>query len=524
MYTTNFETETEKYAMYVPRHKRQDFGRTGKDESDASSEQDQAAMIKEQAQLQYRPSRKLKDLVDYMESTEGSLEALREENAKLKLKVLKTMMGSVSMGKLAATGMGDPLMLRTFFDRWQAIREDLRAGRTIEDLKRKVLLKKQTVFARMFGGQTKDTLKHCFLGWYNSLQVLKDERQVLDELSAHRVGRGQLIEKYHELENDFVNERTKGQELESSLQETIEAIEHFQKDVRFSRERLDDLNQELEVQKRTSQDLNDTLDSHRERQTKLRREIQSQQEKINKQQMDLEQEEREKRDLSERLVAAEQGVDGLRLEKERGVSKLQRYEALAQEKDERIQALQIQLEEAHRCIGSLKSGAQQYLGEHTQPGKPSKSKSDFDVMRDKITNLMDKMDWKDHVAHMPSPPQATSKPDLEAIKMGAVPSGIYHGVPQQSSPSKIQKSSVLLPSGPPDSVYQQSTVLLPSGPPPGPPGFGVPVTLGEAENQQRGLLQPMGQPMQLMQPIMQPQMGGHQIPIGSPPPWAYAQA
>lgn len=499
------EGETENYV--VPRRKQKAESEDGSDDPDA--------VAANAAQLSIRPSRKLRDLVQEMESTEGSLLALKEENAKLKLKCLNNMMGSAMMGQVAASGMGGSIMLKNCFQRWQSVREDLRTQRQISELKMKLMEKKSQAMAKMFGGQTRDTLKHCFKGWFNALEAIKDEKQVLDELAAHRAGRGQLIAKYHELEQDFVNERTRGQELESQLQETIEAIEHYQADMSFSKNRLEELNAEHESQKNKSRELNETLDEYREKQTVLRRELQQHTEKTQKLQTLLDEEEREKRDLSERLVAVEQSIEGLRNETTRGVSKLQRYEALAKEKDERIHALQAQLEEAQGCISSLQYGANVYLHENKVQGDQKGARTDFDDMRDKIDALMQKIDWKEYVARgeaIASPPLTASKPEQVILEAPA-------------SPSVTQTRTVLLPSGP---TVPGPTVVQRVNP----SGLGLSVTVGQRE-QERTLLQPMGQQLQSIQtqPLgsYSPQVPGfgppQSLPYAQPPPaYAYPQA
>lgn len=347
--------------------------------------------------LKEHPSRKLRALVTEMETTEGLLEELRKENAKLKLKCLQNMMGAQQLGKVAALGMGGPVMLKTAFQRWQGVREDLRQAKMLGELKLKLIQKKQFAFARMFGAQAKNTMKVCFLSWYNVMEMLKDEKQIMEELAAHRNGRGQLIEKYHELEAEFVSERTRGQELENSLQETVQAIEQLQSDFSISSNRVAELNAELDQQRSKTRSYQGEVDELREKQTSLRRDQTANQQKTSSLQALLEEEEREKRDLSERLIAVEQSLEGLRSETARGETKLQRYEALAAEKEDRIHALSAQLDDAQNCIANLRYGADMYLGERREDYSGAR---DFDQMREKIDGLLDKVEWSENVARI----------------------------------------------------------------------------------------------------------------------------
>lgn len=289
-------------------------------------------------------------MVEHVESTESWLELLQEHNYRLRIKLLQNMRGSTLVGSL-----------RGALNEWKEFLQGCRAERKLVALRGQMITRFVPMLSRLLPISTEVLAKTLIHEWRSILDALREENQMLDELDLHRRGRTQLIQQYRELEGELVAERQRGQEVERRAEDAESALGQLEQELASVSARLRSqvaIGGELQAK---VQVLTEQLSESQDKGAGLRREVWAQSERTRRLEQQAEQEQEERRELADGLMRAETLVEGLRAGAAHHDARVERYEAMAMEKDARILVLDSQVTEAHGCIEALSRGASEYL-------------------------------------------------------------------------------------------------------------------------------------------------------------------
>jgi len=162
------------------------------------------------------------------------------------------------------------------------------------------------------GGCSREVLaKSSLASWRIALTSLREERVMLEELEAHRNGRGQLIQQYRDLEAEYRQECQSREEGRARIVELGLAVEQLQQEQAWINSRMQEMEHESEKLKSRNRSLEDQHGESQDRCADLRRELRSQSEKVRRLEQQLEIEQQEKTELHESLLKTERINDKL---------------------------------------------------------------------------------------------------------------------------------------------------------------------------------------------------------------------
>lgn len=198
--------------------------------------------------------------------------------------------------------------------------------------------------------------RRCFGAWRSTLDAAANERQLLEELDAHRQGRRQFMQQYYDLEAAFNAERARTDELHARCEASEAAQRQLQEALSFARHSLEGFEshvREVEVLRETAGTLTEQLRRSREREAELERQLQLERERTSTLEMQVSQGEQERHELYEGLERMETVTDSLRSDVVHGCEAV----VLLRQRDHQVTALENQLAEARLCLESLSCGA-----------------------------------------------------------------------------------------------------------------------------------------------------------------------
>jgi len=286
-----------------------------------------------------RPSHKLRELVESVQSAEMHNETLQEQNYRFRIRCLQYMRSNSVIGRTRAA-----------FSAWVAAYFEIQRVSALQSQRLKLLARFMPLFERKCGGGGMPMLGQCFSGWRRSLEALRDENHILGELDAHRKGRSQLILQYRELEAELFQERRHGQECRARLDELSAKMEQLQQELAWAGSSLQAQTHDAEEQRSRARSLEDQLRESQDRRGDLKKELRTQTERVRRLEQQLESEERNKEDLHDQLLRMERVADGLRGEASRRDADSSRSREAIQDKDAQIAALEAQLFEMQGVI------------------------------------------------------------------------------------------------------------------------------------------------------------------------------
>jgi len=286
-----------------------------------------------------RPSERLRDLLDSVALAEVQNEVLQEQNYRFRIRCLQFMREFNIRG-----------LQRTAWNAWAVALSERRTDFQTQGMRSHYIQKLTPMLSRYFGAGPKVIAMNVFRSWRGGLEILRDENQLLSELEAHRNGRAQLIQQYRELEAEFLAERQREQESRGRLQEVTKTLDAAQQELAWASSNLqaqgrevDDLRSKVKASEGRVQDSQDQNGN-------LKRELRSQTERARRLELQLESEARDKQELHESLMSAERVAEGLRNEAARLEQEGANKEAIMQDKDAQVAALEAQLGEMHAVI------------------------------------------------------------------------------------------------------------------------------------------------------------------------------
>eukprot|EP00747_Dinoflagellata_sp_TGD_P166088 gnl/TRDRNA2_/TRDRNA2_188343_c0_seq1.p1 gnl/TRDRNA2_/TRDRNA2_188343_c0~~gnl/TRDRNA2_/TRDRNA2_188343_c0_seq1.p1 ORF type:complete len:619 (-),score=134.01 gnl/TRDRNA2_/TRDRNA2_188343_c0_seq1:127-1809(-) len=314
--------------------------------------------VQEMAQMG-QPSQKLRELFTSVEASEAWVEVLQDRNTRLRFNCLQTMRSNALLQ-----------LMRAGFNEWVAHCTVERRDRAIDDMKKRLLERFLPIFARFFGSSPQVLRKSCFQGWNRIKNQLQEENKILDELDAHRRGRGQLIQQYRELEQELLAERQQSQEAHARLQESSLELEHMQQELAKTSGLQQRLERELEDAKERVRVLTEHLKQSQERCSGVKQELMKETEKSKRYKQQIEDEEDEKQELRKKIVNVENALESVRVEAAMKGTNGDQYEAMIKERDEQILTYEAQLTQARAVIESLSRGATDFLRMGGPAGSP----------------------------------------------------------------------------------------------------------------------------------------------------------
>jgi len=205
-------------------------------------------------------------------------------------------------------------------------------------------------------------LHSCFRGWRLVLWSIRQENLMLDELQAHREGRGQLIQEYRDLQAELEAERRLSEELRAKNQESSASAERLREEVAWIASRLERQTREAEEHASRERALAEELRDSREQGAGLKREQRIHVEQLRRLEAQVQQGDEERKDLHEDLIraerSAEQARSDLRLARD---AELGHCQAALRRSEGQVVDLEAQLEEARAYIDSFSRGASSFL-------------------------------------------------------------------------------------------------------------------------------------------------------------------
>lgn len=317
-----------------------------------------------------KPSQHLQRLLDSVASSEAWLEMAQEHNYRLRVRCLHQMRGS----SLLSTMRGP-------FTEWASLCARCRIESQFEEERSVFLERLEPLVMRLAGGgggsscsrsagfggrvlpsERSAGLHSCFRGWRLVLWSIRQENLMLDELQAHREGRGQLIQEYRDLQAELEAERRLSEELRAKNQESSASAERLREEVAWIASRLERQTREAEEHASRERALAEELRDSREHGAGLKREQRIHVEQLRRLEAQVQQGDEERKDLHEDLIraerSAEQARSDLRLARD---AELGHCQAALRRSEGQVVDLEAQLEEARAYMDSFSRGASAFL-------------------------------------------------------------------------------------------------------------------------------------------------------------------
>eukprot|EP00927_Polykrikos_kofoidii_P079188 TRINITY_DN75979_c0_g1_i1.p1 TRINITY_DN75979_c0_g1~~TRINITY_DN75979_c0_g1_i1.p1 ORF type:complete len:467 (-),score=91.58 TRINITY_DN75979_c0_g1_i1:24-1331(-) len=297
-----------------------------------------------------RPSHQIRELLEGVASAEVQNEILQDQNNTLRVRCLQHLRHSILSG-----------LTRLALNAWVSAIEGSRRLRVKKAAVNAIWAKMSPILMRTMGFGPKAILLNCLRGWRGSLQILRDNNRMLDELEAHTRGRTQLITQYRSLDSEYQDELQRATECERRLEESQALIHRLRQEIAWATGAVKDKARETEELRSDSASLDEQLRESHDKTAELRCQVRTLADKMRRLQQDLLSEEREKAELQESLLRSERLQEKLRSDIARRETNTSRHTESLREKDALIASLEAQIHTLRSCIAS----SVESLAQHT---------------------------------------------------------------------------------------------------------------------------------------------------------------